>query len=75
LVLDAQGAGELKLAAAPKTMQRVPTLQRASFDRRQPEASPVKAQPNDPLTGSFVRFFSDCGVMKFAVDATLRSIR
>lgn len=75
LVLDAQGAGELKLAAAPKTVQRVPTLQRASFDRRQPEASPVKAQPNDPLTGSFVRFFSDCGVMKFAVDATLRSIR
>jgi hypothetical protein len=31
------------------------------------------ALPLDPLTGSFVRFFSNCGVMKAAIDAEIRS--
>jgi len=64
LVLDAQGAGELKLAATPRgVLPGATKLRRASFDR------------SEPLTGSLVRFFSDCGVMKFAVDAAIQSVR
>jgi hypothetical protein len=64
LVLDAQGAGELKLAATPRgVLPGATKLRPASFDR------------SEPLTGSLVRFFSDCGVMKFAVDAAIQSVR
>jgi hypothetical protein len=81
LVLNAQGAGELKLAAVP----RVPSLQRASLElvrnkpmgsrTTAPDPGPAAMDPLDPISGSLVRFFSDCGVMKFAVDATLRATR
>lgn len=74
LVLDSQGAGELKLATAPHApAMHAPSLVRASLDRTQ--VKPAQAAPTEPLTGSLVRFFSDCGVMKFAVDAALQSIR
>lgn len=77
LVLDAQGAGELKLAATPRSYGSAsPILRRTAF-QMDPKASIPKEEqafdPSAPLSGSFVHFFSDCGVMKFAVDATLRA--
>ncbi len=56
LVLDAQGSGDLQMAAAART---APT-------------DLTNAMP-DSLSGSFVRFFADCGVMKAAVDAGLQA--
>jgi hypothetical protein len=47
LVLDAQGTGEMKMAAA----QPVP----------------------ESLTSAWIRFFSNCGVMKAAVDAEIKA--
>lgn len=40
-----------------------------------PPAPFAAGQPRDPLTGSLVRFLSQCGVMKFAVDAALGAVR
>jgi hypothetical protein len=57
LVLDSQGTGELKMA------QSAPPAGSGS-------AQPVPAV-RDPLTANLVRFFSDCGVMKSAVDAAV----
>jgi hypothetical protein len=78
LVLDSQGAGDLKLAAAPygpgiQSPSHAPALVRASWDRI--PSNPAQPGPTEPLSGSLVRFFSDCGVMKFAVDAAVQSIR
>ncbi|MDR3752106.1 MAG: hypothetical protein P4K94_11545 [Terracidiphilus sp.] len=59
LILDGQGTGELKMAqAAPP----------ARSDGLKPVAS-----PREPLSASFVRFFSECGVMKSAVDAAMQA--
>lgn len=74
MILDAQGAGELKLAST----SAVPLLRRASLDRSQnrpTQAGPLVLGPPESLTGGLVRFFSDCGVMKFAVDAAVRAVR
>jgi len=57
LLLDAQGSGELRLAAAPQP-SGLPAAQQ-----------PV----GEPLTAPWVRFFSSCGVMKAAVDAAVRT--
>jgi hypothetical protein len=57
LVLDAQGAGELKMA---RNTQGAPGLASETWE---------------PLTSNLIHFFSDCGVMKAAVDAETRSIR
>jgi len=38
-------------------------------------APDLKAVTLEPLTGSLVRFFSNCGVMKAAVDATIEAAR
>lgn len=59
LLLDAQGTGAMQMAAAD----------RLSNPREAGTASAMQGS----LTGSFVRFFSDCGVMKVAVDAGLRA--
>jgi hypothetical protein len=55
LVLDAQGAGELKMAGAP-----------------QPSARGLASETREPLTANLIRFFSNCGVMKAAVDAGIK---
>jgi hypothetical protein len=60
MVLDAQGSGDLKMAEL----------------RSQTPAEEGPAQPGmQPLSGSLVRFFSDCGVMKAAVDGAVRVSR
>jgi hypothetical protein len=51
LILDAQGAGELKLA------------------NLKPGAPVPNTGTWEPLTANLIRFFSNCGVMKAAVDA------
>jgi hypothetical protein len=78
LVLDAQGTGELKLARTPGTASpRTPSLQRISFDLSPCPTSFAQSEDRlaEPLSGSFVRFFSESGMMKFAVDAALRAVR
>jgi len=58
LIMDAQGSGELRLAGAPQ----------------QPELQTNHMQPiGESLTAPWVRFFSNCGVMKAAVDAAVRA--
>lgn len=59
LVLDAQGTGEMQTAMANHPIHLNGAL-------RDPAAQ-------DSLTGGLVRFFSNCGVMKAAVDAGLRA--
>jgi hypothetical protein len=80
LVLAAQGSGEMKLAAVPRSTA-VPSLRRVStqFAPSNPGSarSPAQAylEPTEPLTGGLVRFLSDCGVMKVAVDAAIKSVK
>ncbi len=59
LILDAQGSGAMQLASAA-----------------QPSMLPSAGTPNgqpEPLSASFVRFFSNSGVMKAAVQAGIRA--
>jgi hypothetical protein len=59
LILDAQGTGELKMAGG------VPAL-----------ASPGRAvEAREPLTADLMRLFSNCGVMKAAVEGAVRAGR
>jgi hypothetical protein len=61
LLLDAQGTGE---------------LQRARTISPKPMGAPgLASETGEPLTAGLVRFFSHCGVMKAAVDASLRVSR
>jgi hypothetical protein len=60
LILDGQGTGETKTA----TMLR-PEMDVPNFDSKTLEP------PTSNLTGNLVRFFSDCGAMKVAVDALI----
>src|SRR5271157_3600014 len=57
LILDAQGAGELRIA------------------NTNPSAPPLASEAGEPLTASLVRFFSNCGVMKAAVDAAIQAAK
>ena len=60
LILDAQGSGAMQMAGAS----------RPSVAPGDPKVDSVALlQPREPLSASFVRFFSSCGVMKVAVDA------
>ena len=72
-MLDAQGTGELKQAK----------LNEPSVQNTNPSRVPqipgiwgpgISDTPSNSLTSSFVRFFTNCGMMKFAVDAT-KSLR
>ncbi len=59
LILDAQGTGDVHLAQAA-----------------QPDGASVrKFESREPLTGNLVRFFSDCGAMKAAVDAGIQAAK
>lgn len=61
LVLDAQGAGDMKMAGA-----RVKS--------RQPYSTPAPgSEAMQPLTANLIHFFSNCGVMKAAVDGALQA--
>ena len=62
LILDAQGSGELKMAL------RGPGA-------RQPGASSLDPQATQPLSAGLVRFMSDCGVMRAAVDGSVRAVK
>ena len=62
LILDAQGSGEMKMAQTARPSGLVRQSQNTSA-------------PMQPLTGGLVRFMSNCGVMKAAVDAAMRAGR
>ena len=75
LILNSQGSGEMKMA-----IQQAPHVERAAFTRVSAERVPAhrlstNRTPSEPLTGSLVRFLSDCGVMKVAVDAGMQTVR
>jgi hypothetical protein len=78
LILDAQGSGDLKLASAgsPYRVHQA-ALRRVSSVRLRSDAARARyasgSEPNGPLTGSLVRFLSNCGVMKSAVDAAFQA--
>jgi hypothetical protein len=58
-VLDAQGSGALQLATrAPGVTQ---------------QTTAAAGEPREPLTGSMVRFFANCGMMKAVADAAVRA--
>jgi hypothetical protein len=61
LVLDAQSSGALQMASAAKPARRW----RANSGKSVPSISAPQ-----PLSASLVRFLSNCGVMKTAVDAS-----
>jgi hypothetical protein len=65
LILDAQGTGELKMAE----------LKRPAGLPTQLGAPGLASETWEPLTAKFIHFFSDCGVMKAALDAGMRAIR
>jgi hypothetical protein len=72
MVLNAQGTGEMKMATA----QPAPSLHRASLEQARSDRGEASSlAPREPLTGSLVRFLSDCGVLKVAVDAAVRAGR
>lgn len=67
LILDDQGTGDVRTAQnlRPRLSPVSPASQQAS-NAQQPSSL-------QPLSGDLVRFFQNCGVMKFAVDATLQA--
>ncbi len=62
LILDAQGTGEVKMAAA-----------RQSGSTTQLGAPGPDSGTGEPLTANLIRFFADCGVMKAAVEAGIKA--
>jgi hypothetical protein len=58
LILDAQGTGELRMAETIQPRVGAPSLDPG---------------PRQSLTGNLIRFFSNCGVMKAAVDAAVKA--
>lgn len=61
MILDAQGTGDLRMAKAAQPIPPAPAASGAM-------------QPSAPtLSSGLIRFFSDCGVMKAAVQAGIRA--
>ncbi len=79
LVLDSQGSGEMKFArGAYPQKPGVPLLRQASFTglRDHRATSRQATEPaSEGLTDSVVRFLSNCGVMKAAVDAAFQAVK
>jgi hypothetical protein len=77
LILDAQGTGELRMAEA--TLPRAPSVPRFSAERVGDHESnsmavpTLDSRPRQSLTGSLIRFFSNCGVMKAVVEAGIKA--
>lgn len=68
LILDAQGGGAMRMTSVPQRgVDPAPT--RSAGERTVASS----AEPRT-LSGDFVHFFGDCGVMKAAVDAELRAV-
>jgi len=70
LILDAQGTGELKMA---ETMQPVVPGPGSPRTGLRPWGGDLDSGPRQSLTGSLVRFISNCGVMKAAVEAEIKA--
>jgi hypothetical protein len=80
LILDAQGTGDFRMAQLPlPTMPRAPSLRLASVarvgdqDARQPAYLRLTSDTAQPLTADLLRLFSNCGVMKAAVDGAVQA--
>jgi hypothetical protein len=69
LVLDAQGTGEMRQA------QAVPPAGLTKPGAPGLHSMAGESGAIEPLTANYIRFFSNCGVMKAAVEADLRAIR
>ena len=63
LILEAQGTGEMKMAGTTRPTELL----------NKPVASNMNSGTRQPLTEDLVRFISNCGVMKIAVDAGMNS--
>jgi hypothetical protein len=89
LILDAQGTGELRMAAAQPAVSPAPSCCHPERGRRGdrvegPAVGTSGARVGDwnassetlePLTAGLVRFFSNCGVMKAAVSAVVHTAK
>jgi hypothetical protein len=85
LILDAQGTGETRTAQAVQpgtpSNSRAPSFPLFSAERvggHEPNSPSAGAPAPDsgtrePLTANFIRFFSNCGVMKAAVEAAAQA--
>ena len=69
LILDAQGGGAMRMTSMPPR-----TLVPASPYAAAPTTTD-QANEYQTLSGDFIRFFGDCGVMKVTVDAAIRTLR
>jgi hypothetical protein len=68
LIRNAQGVGELKMADATRPAGQPGLLNAPGVIRGRGETL-------EPLTANLIRLFSDCGVMKAAVDAAVQSAK
>jgi hypothetical protein len=82
LILDAQGSGEMRLAGAGSRgftggahLQRVSAERFGANESRSRDAAMAPAAPDEQLTGSLVRFLSNCGMMKAVVDAAFEALK
>jgi hypothetical protein len=82
LILDAQGSGEMRLAGTgSRDLTGTVHLQRATAEwvrgngTLSRDLETTAAQGHGQLTGSLVRFLSNCGLMKVAVDAAFEAIK
>ena len=85
LILDAQGTGEMKMAGAAPPILSGPSRHRApsfpllsaemvgNHETNPPSVSGPDSETWEPLTANLIRFFSNCGVMKAAVDAGVKA--
>ena len=69
LILDAQGGGAMRMTSI------VPRGVDSGLERATSASTAGSFAESQTLSGDFVRFFGDCGVMKAAVDAELRAIQ
>ena len=79
LILDAQGTGEMRMANSPARNLRAPSLRLISGAKVGEHSSSLATAPTSsrevqPLSANLIQFFENCGVMKAAVDAAMRSI-
>jgi hypothetical protein len=70
LILDAQGTGEMRMAQATRSGAPGPGSPRTGL---RPWGGDLASETREPLTGNFIRFFSNCGVMKVAVNAGVKA--
>ena len=69
LILDAQGGGAMQMTSLPQRSVD------SALTRAAAESTVASSAGSRTLSGDFVHFFGDCGVMKAAVDAELRAVQ